>query len=99
MTVAAQQRRDLHNISVDSSLAAEGLCGLTHLPTGRVCRLPYLHAGPCDLRPRLTGADASDQPITDSSLSRHLQTRRSPDDEDAPRGPGTCAQQPRPQAS
>jgi hypothetical protein len=60
MTVAAQQRRDLHNISVDSSLAAEGLCGLTHLPTGRVCRLPYLHAGPCDLRPRLTGAAASE---------------------------------------
>ena len=55
MSAVAQERRDLHNVSVDFAAAAEGLCGFTHVPTGRACRLPYRHAGPCDLRPRPPG--------------------------------------------
>jgi hypothetical protein len=40
MSAATQRRRDLHNISIDFGAAAEGLCGLAHMPTGRICRLP-----------------------------------------------------------
>ncbi len=43
----------LHNISIDFA-AASGLCGFTHLDSGRVCQLPHRHHGPCQLadRPR-----------------------------------------------
>jgi hypothetical protein len=47
------RRRDLHNTSIDFMAAVEGLCGFTHMPTGRICRLPYRHVGACDLHPRL----------------------------------------------
>jgi hypothetical protein len=52
MSIASARRRDLHNTSVDYEVATQGLCGFIHIPTGRVCRLPYRHAGPCHLRPR-----------------------------------------------
>ena len=46
-------RLDLHKISIDFA-AASGLCGFTHLDSGRVCRLPHRHHGPCHMpgRPR-----------------------------------------------
>jgi hypothetical protein len=50
MRAATQRRRDLHNVSIDFAVAAAGLCGFTHLPSRRVCRLPLRHSGPCDLR-------------------------------------------------
>ncbi len=45
-----QRRLDLHNTSIDFAAASAGRCGFTHLDSGRVCRLPYRHQGPCDLR-------------------------------------------------
>jgi hypothetical protein len=45
MNAATQERRDLHNVSIDFAAASEGLCGFTHMPSGRVCRLPYWHPG------------------------------------------------------
>jgi len=47
-------RLDLHNISIDFAAASAGLCGFTHLDSGRVCQLPHRHHGPCQLldRPR-----------------------------------------------
>ena len=33
-------RLDLHNISIDFAAASAGLCGFTHLNSGRVCQLP-----------------------------------------------------------
>ena len=49
-----RSRLDLHNISIDFAAATAGLCGFTHLDSGRVCRLPHRHHGPCHLpdRPR-----------------------------------------------
>jgi hypothetical protein len=46
----AQRRLDLHNTSIDFAAASAGQCGFTHLGSGRVCRLPHRHHGPCDLR-------------------------------------------------
>ena len=45
-------RLDLHNISIDFAAASAGLCGFTHLDSGRVCRLPHRHHGPCQLQDR-----------------------------------------------
>jgi hypothetical protein len=52
MSAATQRRRDLHNVTIDFALAAAGLCGFTHMRSGRVCRLPHRHPGPCELRSR-----------------------------------------------
>ena len=42
-------RLDLHNASVNILAAEVGLCGFTHLATGRVCLEPHHHEGPCEL--------------------------------------------------
>jgi hypothetical protein len=41
-------------MSIDLAAASAGLCGFTDLDSGRVCRLPHGHGGPCQLpdRPR-----------------------------------------------
>jgi hypothetical protein len=44
-----RSRLDLHNISIDFAAASAGLCGFTHLDSGRVCQLPHRHRGPCQL--------------------------------------------------
>jgi hypothetical protein len=44
---ATAPRIDLHNPEIDDDAADAGLCGMTHLPTGRCCRLPVHHAGSC----------------------------------------------------
>ena len=49
-TPLAERRRDLHNTSINFDLAVAGRCGFTHIPSGRVCQLPYRHPGPCKLR-------------------------------------------------
>ena len=49
-TPLAERRRDLHNTSINFDLAVAGRCGFTHIPSGRVCQLPYRHPGPCTLR-------------------------------------------------
>jgi hypothetical protein len=46
--ISSPERIDVHNVSVDGELAAAGLCGMTHLPTGRVCVRPARHLGSCD---------------------------------------------------
>jgi hypothetical protein len=43
----ALERRDLHNSSINLEAALAGHCAFTHLASGRVCRLPYGHAGSC----------------------------------------------------
>jgi hypothetical protein len=48
MRPARPQRLDLHNVNVDFAAALRGLCGFTHLATGRVCELPNRHDGPCE---------------------------------------------------
>ena len=45
-----RQRLDLHNISIDFAAASTGLCGFTHLDSGRICELPHRHHGPCQLQ-------------------------------------------------
>jgi hypothetical protein len=47
MTPTATPRIDLHNPEIDDDAAGAGLCGMTHLPTGRCCRLPVHHSGTC----------------------------------------------------
>jgi hypothetical protein len=44
-------RSDIHNASVDEAVAEAGLCGFTHLPTGRTCVLPARHPGSCSFEP------------------------------------------------
>lgn len=46
----AQARRDLHNASINFDVAVGGWCAFTHVASGRVCRLPHRHPGPCELR-------------------------------------------------
>lgn len=45
-------RGDSHNASVNKELAAAGMCGMTHLASGRVCVRPARHQGSCDFRTR-----------------------------------------------
>jgi hypothetical protein len=44
-------RSDIHNVSVDEHVASAGLCGFTHLPSGRTCVLPARHPGSCSFQP------------------------------------------------
>ena len=44
-----QRRLDLHNTSINFAAAVAGQCGFTHVSSGRVCRLPHRHPGPCEL--------------------------------------------------
>jgi hypothetical protein len=39
-----------HNSETNTAASVADLCGMTHLPTGRVCLLPKGHAGGCDFR-------------------------------------------------
>jgi hypothetical protein len=73
MSALTQERSDLHNLTIDLAAAAERLCGFTHLPSGRVCRLPYRHPGPCDLRSRPPSSSTreNDHPLGTAS-SRQL---------------------------
>jgi hypothetical protein len=48
MRSANEERRDIHNVSVDEQTADADLCGRVDLRTGRICRLPALHQGGCD---------------------------------------------------
>ena len=43
----ADDRLDLHNSSIEETAAAAGHCGMTHLPTGRVCQEPVHHVDGC----------------------------------------------------
>lgn len=79
MSAATQRRRDLHNVSVDFAAAAEALCGFTHIPTGRICRLPHRHIGPCDLRSRPCGA-ADDETPKKSQRPKAESTQPNPRD-------------------
>lgn len=42
-------RQDLHNACTDWAAAVAGLCGFTHLPSGRVCLRPHRHPDECSL--------------------------------------------------
>ncbi|WP_159823751.1 hypothetical protein [Arthrobacter sp. 9AX] len=43
-----QGRSDLNNSNVREDLARTGRCAMVHLPTGRICLLPFRHHGPCE---------------------------------------------------
>ena len=45
-----EPRLDVHNSNIDLDTADTGLCGTVDLRSGRVCRLPALHANGCDFR-------------------------------------------------
>ena len=49
---SSRKRLDLHNSNIDFDAANAGRCGVTHLQTGRVCRLPHRHQSPCQLQSR-----------------------------------------------
>jgi hypothetical protein len=40
-----------HNSETNTDASVAELCGMTHLPSGRLCLLPKGHAGGCDFRP------------------------------------------------
>jgi hypothetical protein len=45
-----EERLEIHNIEVNTAVAAAHRCGMTHMATGRVCLLPERHLGGCDFR-------------------------------------------------
>lgn len=45
--IQTADRSDIHNASVNAEVAQSGLCGFTHLPTGRTCILSARHGGGC----------------------------------------------------
>jgi len=50
--IVPRPRLELHNLHIDQTVAATHLCGMTHLPTGRVCLLPERHNGGCQFTER-----------------------------------------------
>ena len=40
-----------HNSETHTAASNAALCGMTHLPSGRLCLLPKRHPGGCDFRP------------------------------------------------
>ncbi len=44
-------RHELHNASVDETLATVGACAQVHLQTGRICTRDHGHEGSCDFTP------------------------------------------------
>jgi hypothetical protein len=42
------ERPDVSSLHVREDIAAAGLCGNVHLPTGRTCTLPARHQGSCN---------------------------------------------------
>ena len=62
--VGSRQRLDLHNASIDLAAATAGQCGFTHLPSGRICRLPHRHLGSCKLQSQ------ADQPTPEAVARR-----------------------------
>ncbi len=40
----------IHNSNENAAAADAGLCGRTHLASGRLCLLPERHPGGCDFR-------------------------------------------------
>jgi hypothetical protein len=48
--MSVSRRLDLHNSATDFDTARHGRCGFVDLATGRICRLPQRHRGPCELR-------------------------------------------------
>jgi hypothetical protein len=45
-----EPRLDVHNSNVEEMAAEIGQCGTIDLRSGRICRLPALHAGGCDFQ-------------------------------------------------
>jgi hypothetical protein len=56
------ERRDDPNVSVDTRLAATGVCAQIHLPSGQVCGLPHRHPGSCRFQAALDIVDAQEFP-------------------------------------
>jgi hypothetical protein len=55
-------RIDLHNPEIDDDAAGAGLCGMTHLATGRCCRLPVHHMGTCRFVSPHAHRESADEP-------------------------------------
>jgi len=49
-------REEVHNSQINTAAAQAHRCGMTHLPTGRICLLPERHPGSCDFRQRQNDA-------------------------------------------
>ena len=78
MSTGTQRRHDLHNSSIDFQAATEGLCGFTHIPTGRVCRLRCRHPGPCDLRARRPDASTPESSPSRRTADSRQSSRKEP---------------------
>lgn len=46
-TSSTDERREIHNVSVDEQVAMARMCGQVHLPTGRTCIRESGHLGSC----------------------------------------------------
>ena len=78
MSTGTQRRHDLHNSSIDFQAATEGLCGFTHIPTGRVCRLRCRHAGPCDLHARPPAASTPENSLPSRTADSRQSSQKEP---------------------
>lgn len=47
MEIEPDNRLDVHNVAVDTTVANAHLCGMTDLQTGRTCIAPVHHDGSC----------------------------------------------------
>jgi hypothetical protein len=83
VTTAAHERRDLHNINIDIAVASDGLCGFTHMASGRVCRMPHRHPGPCELTRGPVGLSirrtGRQRPLAGPPCGAYVDTRQSTD--------------------
>jgi hypothetical protein len=53
-----RERLEVHNSHCCEEVARSGLCGFVHMASGRICKLPERHTGPCRFEaPEFTGAD------------------------------------------
>lgn len=55
MTASIPAPSPQSNPDNDEDAAKQGLCGMTHLPTGRVCHLPARHHESCSFDAAVTG--------------------------------------------
>jgi hypothetical protein len=52
-------REEVHNTQINTAAAQAHRCGMTHLPTGRICLLPERHSGSCDFQHRQSDIESA----------------------------------------
>ncbi|HVX45168.1 MAG TPA: hypothetical protein VHC49_14865 [Mycobacteriales bacterium] len=60
-----RERLEVHNSHCCEEVARTGLCGFVHMASGRVCKLPERHTGPCRFESvDVIAAEVVDRPVT-----------------------------------